>query len=51
MTKSGSLCPGHCEGGQLGSGKNFKTPFFKDIANSFNEVTHIGLETHQFFSF
>ena len=31
--------------------KNSKCHFFKDIANSFHEVTHIGLEPHQFFSF
>ena len=34
---------GHCEGGCLGSAKKFKTSFFKDIENSFHEVTHIGL--------
>ena len=42
---------GHREGGRLGSVKNFKTPISKDISNSFHEVTHIGLESHQFFSF
>ena len=31
--------------------KNFKTPFFEDIENSFHEVTHIGLEPDQFFLF
>ena len=28
-----------------------KRHFFKDIANSFHEVTHLSLEPHQFFSF
>ena len=28
-----------------------KHSFLKDIENSFNEATHIGLEPHQFFSF
>ena len=42
---------GHLEGGRLGLAKKFKTPFFEDIENSFHEVTHIGLEPHQFFSF
>ena len=42
---------GHREGGRLGLVKNFKTPFLKDIENSFLQVTHIGLEPHQFFSF
>ena len=28
-----------------------KRHFFGDIENSFHEVTHIGLEPHQFFSF
>ena len=42
---------GHHEDGRLGLLKNFKTPFFGDIENSFYEVTHIGLETHQFFPF
>ena len=46
-----SLGRGHCEGGRLGLVKNFKTPFLQDIENSFHEVTHIGLEPHQFFSF
>ena len=32
-------------------GKKIKTPFFEDIENSFDEVTHIGLEPHQFFFF
>ena len=31
--------------------KNPKRHFFRDIQNSFHEVTHIGLEPHQFFSF
>ena len=31
--------------------KNSKSHFFGDIKNSFHEVTHIGLEPHQFFSF
>ena len=46
-----ALVHGHLEGGRLGSAKNFKTPIFEDISNFFHEVTHIGLETHQFFSF
>ena len=45
------LTPGHCEGGRLDSLKNFKTPFFGGIESSLHEVTHIGLEPHQFFSF
>ena len=40
---------GHREGGRLGLAKKFKTPFLKDIESSFHEVTHIGLEPHQFF--
>ena len=31
--------------------KNQKRNFFRDIENSFYEVTHIGLEPHQIFSF
>ena len=31
--------------------KNPKRHFFRDIGNSFHEVTHIGLEPHQIFSF
>jgi len=31
--------------------KNSKCHFFRDIKNSFHEVTHIGLEPHQFFLF
>ena len=31
--------------------KNSKRHFFGDIENSFHEVTHIGLEPHQFFLF
>ena len=42
---------GHLEGGRLGSAKKLKTPFFEDIKNSFHQVTHIGPEPHQFFSF
>ena len=42
---------GHREGGLLGLAKKFQTPFLKDIENSFHEVTHLGLEPHQFFSF
>ena len=45
------LVHGHLEGGRLGSPKNCKTPFFGDIEKSFHEVTHIGLEPHQFFLF
>ena len=30
---------------------NPKCHFFRDIGNSFHEVTHIGLEPHQIFSF
>ena len=46
-----SIERGNCEGGCLGSSKNFKKPFYKDIENSFHEVTHIGLEPHQIFFF
>ena len=46
-----SIERGNCEGGCLGSSKNFKKPFYKDIENSFHEVTHIGLEPTQFFPF
>ena len=35
----------------LAQQKNSKRHFLKDIENSFHEVTHIGLEPHQFFSF
>ena len=42
---------GHLEGGHLGSAKKFKMPFFEDIENSFHQMTHIGPEPHQFFSF
>ena len=31
--------------------KNQKRHFFRDIGNSFHEVTQIGLEPHQIFSF
>ena len=31
--------------------KNFKTPFFGDIQNSFHGVADIGLEPHQNFFF
>ena len=31
--------------------KNSKRHFLEDIENSFHEVTHIGLEPHQFFFF
>ena len=31
--------------------KKSNTPFFRDIENFFHEVTHIGLEPHQFFLF
>ena len=31
--------------------KNEKRHFFKDIENSLHQVTHIGPEPHQFFSF
>ena len=41
---------GHREGA-LARWRISKCHFFKDIANSFHEVTHIGLEPHQFFSF
>ena len=42
---------GHREGGRLTHLKKFKTQFFRDIEDSFHEVTHLGLELHQFFSF
>ena len=45
------LSRGHGEGGRLTRSKKSKTPFFRDIGNSFHEVTHIGLEPHQIFSF
>ena len=31
--------------------KNSKRHFLKDIENSFHQVTHLGLEPHQIFSF
>ena len=31
--------------------KNLKCQFFRAIGNSFHEVTHIGLEPHQIFSY
>ena len=31
--------------------KNSKRHFLKDIENSYHQVTHIGLEPQQFFSF
>ena len=51
MICNAKLCRGHHEGGHLGSAKILKCHFLKDIENSFHEVTHIGLEPHQFFSF
>ena len=42
---------GHREGGPTGFSKKSKTPFFRDIEKSFQEVTPIGPEPHQFFSF
>ena len=43
---------GHLEvPGRSTRSKNFKTPFFEDICDSFNEGTHIGPEPHQLFSF
>ena len=42
---------GHRENGHLTWWKISKHHFLKDIENSFHEVTHIGLEPHQFFSF
>ena len=37
--------------GQLTRSKILKTPFFKDISNSFHRVTRYGLKPLQFFSF
>ena len=51
MKEFDDIIRGHREGRHLSLVKNFKAPFFKDIENSFLEVTHIGLEPHQFFSF
>ena len=42
---------GHREGGPTGFSKKSKTPFFRGIEKSFQEVTPIGPEPHQFFSF
>ena len=42
---------GHREGGLRGFSKKSKTPFFRDIEKSFQEVTPIGPEPHHFFSF
>ena len=42
---------GRREGGPTGFSKKSKTPFFRDIEKSFKEVTPIGPEPHQFFSF
>ena len=42
---------GRFKSGLLTHSKNLKTPFLKDIGNSFHEVTYIGLEPHQFFFF
>ena len=49
-----SLCTtrrGHREGGPTGFSKKSKTPFFRDIEKSYQEVTPIGPEPDQFFSF
>ena len=42
---------GHPEGGPTGFSKKIKTPFFRDIEKSFQEVAPIGPEPHQFFLF
>ena len=42
---------GHREGGPTGFSKKIKTLFFREIEKSFQEVSPIGLEPHQFFSF
>ena len=42
---------GHREGGPTGFSKKSKTLFFRDIEKPFQEVTPIGPEPHQFFSF
>ena len=39
------------EGGPTARSKIFKTPFLKDIEKSFQEVTSMGPEPHQFFLF
>ena len=47
-----SFSLGHREGGPTGfSKKSKKRHFFRDIEKSFQEVTPIGPEPHQFFSF
>ena len=33
--------------GRMTRSKNFKTPFFQDIQDSFHEVADMGLEPHQ----
>ena len=48
---TGELNRGHREGGRLGSAKNFKCHFLRDIENSFHEVTHMGLEPHHLILF
>ena len=45
------LSRGHREDGPTGFSKKSKTQFFRDIENSFQDVTPIGPEPHQFFSF
>ena len=40
---------GHREGGPTGFSKKSKTPFFRDIEKSFQEVTPIGPEPQPFF--
>ena len=42
---------GHREGGRLGTVKNFKTPFFKDIENYFHEVIKMGQEPRHFLNY
>ena len=39
---------GHHEGGPTARSKNFKTSFLRDIEKSFQEVTLMGPESHNF---
>ena len=45
------LARGHREGGPTDFSKISKTTFFRDIEKYFQEVTPIGPEPRQFFSF
>ena len=51
MILSTGLIRGRREDGRLGRQKNQKRHFLRDISKSFQEVTPMGPEPHQFFSF